>query len=228
MAANLFTTAKVLEAKGTKAKKPVKVTTLVEGLELYAALDHSIKWLKTVLETTKTTVLETAIQKFVTDGARLQSKPTNFDGEEGKATANIQLKKRASTSGLNDIELELVNEYKVPVEQVSDRPETLIVNPEHLEWLLKNSDKISAAITKIPGAPTELFQMQQATTKFVTTDDSIDFVFRTFNKKPEVIAKLLPVIATLAIKPKFDTADESVNDTALDVIKEFLTDDDAE
>lgn len=221
-ATNLFSTATVLEAKGSKAKKPAKSYVLVEGLELYAAIDHSIKWLKTVLETTKSTISETAIEKFVADGVKIGAKPANFDGEEGKATANIQLRKRSSASGLNDIEVALCNEHKVPTEQTSDRAETYIFNPAHLAWIEANGMKISAALSKIPGAPADLIQKQEATTKVITTDDSLDFVFRTLSKKPGVIAQLLPVVGSLAIKPKYDDGDESANDKALEVIQKFV------
>jgi hypothetical protein len=218
---NLFTTAKVIKAKDTAGKKPEKSKTLVEGLEVYAAIDHSIKWLKTLLETSKFTVAEVANQKFIADGIKILGKPANFDGEEGDATGNIQLKKRMSTSGLNDIEKELAAEYKIPTVEVSDRPETYIFNPDHAEWLQKNAAKVSAALIKL-GAPDDVIQFQNATTKTVVTDDSIDFVFRTYAKKPEVIAQLLPVVSTFAIKPKFDNGDDGANDKALNVIKGFI------
>lgn len=221
---NLFKNATVVEAKGTKGKKTAKATTEVEGLELYAAIDHSIKWLKTLLETTKTTVIEVATHKFVADGVKIGGKPANFDGEEGKAVANIQLKKRSSASGLNDIELALCNEYNVPTEQVSDRPVTYIFNPAHLAWIEANGMKLSAALAKIPGAPGDLIQKQEATTKIITTDDSLDFVFRTLAKKPDVIAQLLPVVGTLAIKPKYEASEiASSNDSnALETIKTLI------
>jgi hypothetical protein len=220
-ATNLFTTAKVIEAKGTAGKKSAKSLTLIEGLEVYAAIDHSIKWLKTVLETSKGIVAETAIQKFIADGIKALAKPANFDGEEGDATGNIQLKKRMSTSGLNDIEKELAAEYKIPTVELSDRPETYIFNPAHAEWLQKNAAKVSAALIKL-GAPEDVIQFQNATTRVITTDDSIDFVFRTYAKKPDVIAQLLPVVSTFAIKPKFDDGDDAANDKALNVIKSFI------
>jgi hypothetical protein len=222
-APNLFTTAKVLETKATAGKKPVKTKTLLEGLELYAAIDHSIKWLTTALATAKTAVGEAALEKFVADGIAAKAKPENFDAEEGKATGNIQLKKRASTSGLNDIERDLCDTHKVPTVEVSDRAETFIFNPDHAKWLEVNAAKVSAALLKL-GAPTDIIQMQTATTKTVTTDDSLAYVFRTFFKKPEVIAQLLPVVGTLAIKPKYAASEVDIinDDKALEVIKGFI------
>jgi hypothetical protein len=218
---NLFDTAKVLETKASAGKKPAKSRTLIEGLELYAAIDHSIKWLKTTLETAKVTVIDAALEKFIADGIATKAKPGSFDAEEGKATGNLQFKKRSSASGLNPIERDLCETHKVPTEELADRPEGILWNQAHDAWLQANSAKISAALAKLD-APADIFLKQTASTKVVTTDDSIDFVFRTYAKKPDILAQLIPVVATLAVKAKYDAGDDSVNDTALDAIKEFL------
>lgn len=223
---NLFTTAKVLETKAAAGKKSVKGKTLLEGLELYAALDHSIKWLKTALETAKATVGEAALEKFVADGIATKKQPENFDAEEGKATGNIQLKKRSSASALNDIERELCEEHKIPTVVVADRTEGFLLDmtvPGANEWLQKHADKLSAFLVK-NNAPAEFLKQQTATTKTITTEDSLDFIFRTFTKKPELIAQLLPVVGTLAIKPKYKASevDTANDDNALEVIKRFI------
>jgi hypothetical protein len=216
--ANLFKNAKVIEAKGTAKAKPNKAKILVEGLEVYAAIDHAIKWLTTSLATAKMPIAEFASEKAIADGSKLKAKAwSSFDAEEGNATANIQLKKRSTNSGLNDIEKELVATYKVPVEVAADRPETFIINPERLDWINKNADVVSKALAKL-GAPDDIIQFQTATTKTVTTDDSIDFVFRTYADKPDVIAQLLPVVGVVSIKPKF-------SGDALEVLKGLETND---
>lgn len=216
-ATNLFTTAKVV-AKSAAAKKADTAKTEIEGLEIVGAIDHTIKWLTAVLESAKATVWDSASPKFIADGIKAEKQPENFNGFEGKTTANLQLRKRASSSGFNDIELELVNEHKVPTTTSGG---LMFVNPERMEWLMKNSAKISAAIAKIPDAPVDLFQVQP--TKTVASDATIDYVFRAFKKDPATIAKLLPIVSTFAIKPKFDTADEEANDKALAVINKFLS-----
>lgn len=213
-APNLFTTAKVVVSKAT-AKKAVETIECKE-LELYAAIDHSIKWLASVLETVKAGIItEIVAPKFVADGTKIEKKPDNFNAEEGKATANIQAKKRASNSAFTDIELEILEEYKVPTATSGGQ---YIINPDHSEWLEKNSDKLSAALIKA-GAPINLFE--RLPTKVIAADDSIDFIFK--NKfQSDVIAKLLPIVTTFAIKPKFDTADEEANEKALAVISKLL------
>lgn len=219
---NLFKNAKTLEAKGATAKKAAKTKTLVEGLELYAAIDHASKWLKTLLETAKSAVAESVTDKFIADGINDEVKLANFDGEEGKATGNIQLKKRSSASGLNDIELAILDRYDISVKEVEDRPETYIINPVHLGWLAKNGDKLSKFISKLDDAPADLFLFQESTKKTITTDTSIDEVFQKYASKPHMIRHLLPVVTTLAIKPTFDEGSDNANEKALSVIKAFI------
>jgi hypothetical protein len=215
---NLLSNAKVIEAKSSKAKKPAhKPVTELEGLEAYAAVDHTIKWLKGVAETLKASVNETILAKFITDGSKVEHKPESFDAFEGHAKANIQLRKRSTASGLADTEIELCNQHGIPTETVSDRPATYIINPDHLEWLTKNIGKLA----KIPGCPEDLFQYQEATTKTVTTDETLDYVFKNFANKTDVLELILPVVATLAIKPRLDTGDESADEFSLKVLEKL-------
>jgi superfamily II helicase len=226
-ATNLFTSAKTIAAKPTAGKKAAKVTTLIEGLEIYAAIDHSVKWLTTIGKTIKADIIDVVTEKFIRDGIAKRGAPVNFDGSEGAAVASIQLRKRSSASGLNDIEIEMAAKYNVPTETVSDRPETFIINTDHLDWLLKNSAKLSAVLNKF-GAPPDLFQKQEATTKVVTTDDSIDHVFRNFHDQPSVIAALLPVVTVISVGPKFKAEDEEDlnNQGALALLKSYIAGED--
>lgn len=212
---NFITNAKVAPAT-KKAAAKTEVTEVAE-LELYAAIDHSIKWLTTVLETVKSGIFaETVVPKFVTDGIKAEKKPDNFNASEGAATANIQIKKRASNSAFNEIELAIVEEYKVPTDTSGG---LLYINPTHMEWLVKNSTKVSAALAKLD-APSDLFEQQA--TKIISADTSLDYVCKQFKNSPDVIAKLLPIVGTLAIKPKFDTADEQANEKALALINKYI------
>lgn len=226
MATNLFKTASVIAAKPVAGKKPIVRAILIEYLEVYAAIDHTTKWLKGIAEVVKTSVVDAAKAKFIADGIAKKAKPDSFDGKEGDATAKLIIGKRSSASGLNDVEKELAAKYNVPVEVVADRPETFIINPEHLDWINKNGAKVSAALMKL-GAPQDIIKFQETTTKTVTTEDSIDYVFRTYHEKPEIIEALLPVVASISVKPKFNAeeSEDENKDAALEVLKAYLGED---
>lgn len=215
-AINLFETAKSVKPATSAAGKKAPAT-LIEKLEVYAAIDHTVKWLKTLGETVKSSINEVATEKFVTDGCALKKQPENFDAKEGKATGNIQCKKRASNSALTDIEIELANRYDVPL---TNDQKLFVFNPIHQAWLAENAAKVSAALAKL-GAPTDIIATSGGD-KTITTDDSIDFVFRTYADKPEVVEALLPVVGVIAVKPKFAEGGETVNNTAFDTLKAYL------
>ena len=206
---NLFTTAKVIET-AKKGSAKAKTFLPVDGLEVYAAIDHSIKWLTTLLETAKAPITEFANAKWIEEGIKHKKKPGNFDGSEGDATGNIQLKRRASNSGLTDIEKALCEENDIPLGTSGGN---LMFNPEYTEWVIKNSAKLSAAFAKIEGCPADLIVTTPV--KDVATDESIDVAFKTLGKN--ALAEILPVLTTLAVKPQFDDA----NDKALSIIKSF-------
>jgi len=221
---NLFAGLTTVKAKtaGT-AKKPEKAKTFVEGLEVYAAIDHTVKWLKSVQETFKETINSTVIVKFIDDGIAARKAPASFNGEEGASKANLQLRKRSANSALTEMEQEVLAKYGIPTETVADRPETIIINPDHLAWVIENSGKLSAVIAKaFPKAPADLFQKQEATTKVVVADDTLDYVFATFGKKRSVIEEVLPIVSTPAIKPQFLADPEDANEKALAIINAAL------
>jgi hypothetical protein len=202
---NLFTTAKTVAAKpATKGKKPEVKAVELTGLEKLAALDALAKAIKGLIETTKAEVNEGATDIFVARGQEIGTQPDNFHAEEGAATASVQLKKRSSASGLSEIEIEQAKKAGIPLEVVADRPETYIFNPEHLDWLTKNGASVSKALVKL-GAPSDVIQFQEASTKTVTTDESLGVLF---TKSEKVIRELLPVVGTLAVKPTYAGADE--------------------
>lgn len=213
---NLFATAKVLK-NAAKGKKPASENTLIEGLEVYAAIDHAIKWLKGLLETSGETPRAVAFEKFVNDGIKSGKKPESFNAKEGAGTANIQLRQKSSTSGLTEIEETICRENGVPLGTAGGE---FFFNPEHNDWLLKNGDKISKALASIKDCPPNLLVKKEE--KVIATEDSIPFIFSRFGNKPDLIATLLPMVSTLAIKPKFAVGSDDANDKSLEVITAFL------
>jgi hypothetical protein len=209
---NLFATAKTIPAKKTVAGKPAKPEIRVEGLALYAEIDALEKTLAALKETAKTQVHSVMKDYFVANG------PENFKGVDGLSTASLELRKRSSTSALNEPEQLLMAANGIPMQEVEDRPETFIINPDYKDdaALLK---KASAALSKVKDLPSDFLQYQQSTKKIVTTEDSINQIFKLNDK--DRIRELLSIVGTLAVKPKTAKPIEEIVDT----IREFVSED---
>lgn len=215
---NLFDIAKTVSP--AKGKKPATKTFVeTEGLELVGAIDHTIKWLESLKETAMLPVKEAATERFIDLGIITGTQPESYDGREGQVTANIQCKKRASNSGLSDIEKAICDEHNVPLGTSGGE---YFFPKEHQGWVEENGTKISKALQKIPGCPVGIIAKNP--TKDIATDDSIPFILKQFKAQRDIIEKLLPMVAVVATKPKFGAAldEEERNSAALAVIQKFL------
>jgi hypothetical protein len=208
---NLFAEAKKVPAKKAAAKKAEEPRVETAGLEVYAAIDALEKQLKALKATVRPELDALMIGHFVNNG------PENYKGEEGQATASLELRKRSSASALNDSEQELLADSNISTEVVEDRPETYIINPAYAgdAKLLK---KVSDAISKVAGLPTDFLQFQESTKKTVVTETSMTEVFRLNDKT--TIASLIPVVGTLAIKPKTTASVKELMTTIAALIEE--------
>jgi len=191
-AINLFDKAKKLPAKKAAAKAE-EVLVETKSLEVYAAIDALEKQLKSLKETIRPEVTAEMLAHFIDNG------PENYKGFEGKAYGSLELRKRSSASGLNDVEKDLLGRFNISTEQVEDRPETYIINQSYAQdiELLK---KVSEALANVPDLPEDFLQFQESTKKTVITENSMKEVFRLNDKTS--IKSLIPVVGTLAIKPK--------------------------
>lgn len=106
--------------------------------------------------------------------------------------------RRGSNRGLNDLELAVIDANKLPVEEVADRPETLIINPEQLAWLMDHKAEFNAALATVKGMPADLFQFQTATKKKVVTDETLAAMAKLPKEK---IKDVLPIVTTITVKP---------------------------
>jgi hypothetical protein len=207
----MFGTAKEVgpTKKAAKGKKDLpKNLPVIEGLEKLAALRKLQKALKGIEETLKDDVDQVVADMFLQQGMIRTAKPDNFNGKEGKAEANHQLKDRSSASALSDIELSLLTKYGISTEIVGDVHETFIVNPEYANDQ-KMLEKVEKALEKVPGLPKDFIQKQVANKKTVITKTSIDECFRVPKKlcgnmtQKEVAQQLLPVVAVIAHRTSF-------------------------
>lgn len=221
-AANLFATAKTVSAKKQTARKPKAVEVEIEGLEVYASIVAIEKTLKALKETYRAQIDEQLNEHFVNEGKAINRRPSNFKGREGDAAASCELRIRSSASGLSDIEQQLLERHGVETEVVETVTEAFIFNPEYRD----RSDileKVSEALSGVEGLPSDLIMKQEGSSKVVVNEDSLNKVFTL----PKAVAEqLLPIVGTLAVKPRLETSD--VRDALSRVLEVIGGDEEAE
>lgn len=210
---NLFATAETVKPKKAAPTSKTVEAHELEGLEDYAALDALEKAVKSIKEIVRTPVTDAANEIFIKNGFDKGAKPENFKGTDGEATASIQLRQRSSASGLTTDEIEILDRYGIPMEEVADRDETYIFNPQHLDWLAKNGAAVSKALIAL-GAPEDIIQFQEATKKTIVTKESLDIVFTLAEK---TIRKCLGICSSITIVPKFENQDK-----AFDLVRKLV------
>ena len=183
--------------------KPVKTVVAqrkVPGLYNYAVICAVERALKILKEEYAAPVEERVIDDFLTDGLALRSRPANFRGVEGDASASVELKQRSDTSPLTDLEVALLAKHNIPVEVVGV-PETFRINPAYVgdTALIKSVAKKLKALD----LPEDFFEVQAATTKTVVCDDTIKEVFR---RRSEVAKRLLGIVTVVCFKTKVESA----------------------
>jgi hypothetical protein len=190
----MFGNAKVLDNKAkAPSKRNEKDLIEIKGLEEFAYADALEKNIKTWKKTLEGPVKSVALTSFL---ARANgSRPTNFRGVEGNAEASIELRKRGSNSPLNENEVEILTDKEVPFGEVVDVTGTYVINPEALEWLGKNSEKVEKALATIKGLPKDFILKQEAVVRTVVTDDSIEAAFKSHDEDA------INIVTVLAIKP---------------------------
>lgn len=194
---SMFAKAKPLNGKAKTSTKTVDTTVKVTGLEEYALVDSALKNLTTIKRTLEVQV-KTTIRALFLENCH-GKRPENFRGSEGRASASCELRKRSSASPLTDEEAALLDAHKIPYDVVSDTVETFVINPEHLEWLSKNSAKVEKALAGIKDLPVDLFMKQEAHPKRVVTDETVMAAF-----KCKDVDAVLDTVTTLAIKPRLE------------------------
>lgn len=197
----MFSNAKTL--KTATKKKTEKTEVKISGLETLAAIDHVMKSLAALKETVESDVKSAMASHFVTTGCATQRRPENFKGVDGVATASCELRLRSSRSALSDAEIEALDHYSIPHVLVEDVAETFVINPAY-----KDDQKLLAQIEKklkaIKDIPEDFIMVQEGVSRHVVVEESIE---RIFTLNPNVASSLLPIVGTLAVKPKLDVDD---------------------
>jgi hypothetical protein len=211
----MFATAKTLAAPKGKAKGKAKAEIEIAGLENLAAIDAVIKALTALKATVESDVKGTMAEHFIEAGAAKNGRPENFRGTDGKASASCELRARSSSSPLAPADVELLDRHGISHQTVETTIETYVINPAYKDdqALL---GKVEKALKKVGGMPEDFILLQQGVAKTITTETSLDEVFR-LNKN--VASGLLGVVGVLAVKPKLESGD--IND-AFTIVQSLL------
>lgn len=195
-----------------KTSKPKANEITIDGLEDLSIVNAVIKQLETLQSTLKTEVNDQMLDQFVTDGLAINKKPANFPGVEGHGSGSMQLRKRTSRSTLSPSDIELLDAMGISYDESPDS--LYFINKKYAEDE-KLLDKVSKALDKVPGIPTDF--IEATPTKYVTTEDSIDEVFK-LNKKAPKTRELLQVVATLATRIKYNGDHDELMDKLAELI----------
>lgn len=195
----MFATAKTVKT-ATKAKKPTKASIEITGIEALSAIDHAIKALTALKETYEADVKSEVSTHFVKAGIEAGKRPANFTGTEGKATASCELRKRSSRSGLAEGEIEMLEAAGIATEIAEDVVDTFVINPAYAgdQDLLA---KIEKKLSQIKDLPEDFILRQEGVSRRVVSEAALDQIF---TLDEETVAALLPVVGTIALKPKFE------------------------
>jgi len=179
------------------AEKSKKVEIDLPGIESVAQIDALIKTLTGVKESLSAGVKSEAMTHFLAmaNGTR----PKNFTGLDGKASASVEMRQRASNSPLSEAEEAVLLAANLPIEEVVTVEELFVVNPVYANdsKLLKD---VSKKIEKL--VPDDFFIMQQKQSKKVVAEKTIDEAF-----KAHAAREVIEMITTLALKPQIVVGD---------------------
>ncbi len=216
---SLFAKAKAAPTTTVKAaKKADKVSLALEGMQDYAALKAVEKAIKAVSGTIEQSLKAQMSVHFAQMGMKIGRRPENFEGTEGVATGSCQLKVRTSASVLTVEEQSLLETHKIPVSILDSVTETFIINPAYADTTdARNADlmkRVEKALEGVKGLPEDFIQ-HQSVKKVCADENSLNAVFAL--KDPAVVAELLPIVATLAIRPTIESEKK-----AFDLVMDML------
>jgi hypothetical protein len=193
---NLFQTAQVVDTKKASKKKSDKVEVNMQGLEDYATVVSLMKNLEGIKSTLEGEI-KSEMKSYFTKNNN-GSRPENFRGIEGNASASCEMRKRTATSALSETEISDLTADNIPVEKAVSTPERFVINPDFMndQALL---EKVSKALLSIKGLPENFIMMQPEVSKTVVSDETLDMICQ-----KGLLSKYFDAVTTMAIKPKLD------------------------
>lgn len=199
---SLFEAAKTTKAAPkTTSKKPTKEEIALEGIDNLATLDVAIEALQAKRSEIEAELKGAAIEIFARKGEELGRKPDSFRGIDNKSSASVELRKRSSTSVLSVEEQDMLRSAKVPFVHDVIIPECYVINPDYANDK-KLMDKVSAALEKVPGLPSNFIQFQEEKSREIVSDETVNTVFAR-----KAADDLLSVVTVTALKPTAGNTD---------------------
>ncbi len=198
------------------AKKPTKTGTrdriVVDGVRKLGALKIMKAMIVAAEETISDSIkLGPMTEHFIEKGVELGKCPESYEGIEGEHEASMGLRKRSSRSPLTEAEVAVCKENNIPVEKNVLVQETYIINPELLNDA-KVMKQIEMALAKADLL--KYFQKQEEEFTMVTTDNSLNAVFRAGTV---VAQKTLGIVGVMAFRPKYHLVNGDVAPAIKDV-----------
>jgi hypothetical protein len=216
-ATNLFTTAKTIAVSPKKAAKMGPQPVSLEGVEEYAQLKALMNAIEGLVKTAEAKVKDQIKDVALAYGKSEHKRIENFKAIEGSATVDCQVKKKGASALSEEAETEC-RKHQIDLEEVKE--EQFFFNPDVLANP-KFRDAISAAISTVPGLPSDVILRQAPTYK--VSNEGIDKLFKL---KPTVQAELFDAAVTLAVgKPTF--TDMSMGDI-MESVKKMIAPAEAE
>jgi hypothetical protein len=212
--ANLFATAKTIDTPKTAAKKVDRSEVTIKGLQQYAELKALQGAIAAVIGTMESEIKEQAFDLFMEIAEKTHKAPASFNGVEGIATVNLQMRKRGTNSPLNEGELAILTDAGIKAHEETSVQELFAINPAYATDS-KLLARVSKALERI--VPEDFIVKQEKKAKMVVSNETLEAAFAAETVNPDVVR----VVTTLALKPKLSNVDI---DTILDDVRDLLGD----
>lgn len=198
--ANLFASAKTIDTPKAAKTKATKAEVTIAGLQQYAELKALQGAIAAVIGTLETEIKGEAFDMFMEKAQETHKAPESFNGVEGIATVNIQMRKRGTNSPLSEGELAVLEAAGIEAHEETSVQELFAINPAYATDA-KLLGKVSKALEKI--VPEDFIMKQEKKAKMVVSNDTMEAAFKMGKINPEVVK----VVTTMALKPKLTTVD---------------------
>lgn len=197
---DIFKTAPVEEAAPETPKKGKTPTIPIgKSLDILAAASHLNKWLKELMEEQSTTIKKKMEAYFAQVGAEQHERPVNVKGLGLNKVASASLQMKVKAGSLTKQEETLLQSAGINLHEVNIQEEEYVFN----KAVLANPDyraKITAALGLIDFHGQDPIIKRERQTAWAVDDQSFADLF---GKDRDTIKSLLPIMATMAIRPDF-------------------------
>lgn len=199
MAKGLFSSAATIKAPVAKGRKAEVASIEMPGMERFAAIKAAIDTLTALAGVEEAALKGLMADRFINVGTTAQARPDNFKGLDGAAEGSCQLKVRSTASVLSEDDQKLLATHEIPFGSITKTEEAFLINPIYTNDMALLA-KVEEALENVD-LPDNFLMKQEKVSVSIVTEESLTAVFK---KTPDVAEVLLPVVSTMAIRPKID------------------------